>query len=133
MATAKAQAKWRAKNRFVKSQLNVMARRIVHDDLAQISDEFALRGKGEAVSFAADVTKGLIQHAAHNEEARRLLRVFAETFQARPVDNPNNTHNVYYGKCRISQEGACGVSRPAASMPAARQAARTFLMKASTS
>jgi len=81
MATARAQQEWRAKNRFVKSQLNVMARRIVHDDLNDIASKFALRGKGEAVSFSTHVTKGLMQHAGHNDEARRLLSVFSETFQ----------------------------------------------------
>ena len=41
MATAAAQRKWRAKNRFVKTQLNVMTRRLVHDDLREIAFPFA--------------------------------------------------------------------------------------------
>jgi len=40
MATAKSQRKWRNKNRFVKTQLNVMARRLVHDDLDDIAEHF---------------------------------------------------------------------------------------------
>ena len=80
MATAKAQRKWREKNRFVKTQLNVMARRLVHDDLDEIARRQKLRGKAEAVSFSSFIAKGLIQYAEHNEEARRLLELFAEAF-----------------------------------------------------
>lgn len=81
MATNRAQRRWRDKNRFVKTQLNVMARRLVHDDLDEIAREFALRGKGEAVAFASFATKGLVQYAAHNAEARRLLELFAEAWR----------------------------------------------------
>jgi hypothetical protein len=81
MATAKAQQKWRSKNRFVKSQLNVMARRLVHDDLAEIAAYFDLRGKGEAVGFSTFVTKGLMQYAAHNQEAARLIELFTDAFE----------------------------------------------------
>ncbi len=56
MATAKSQHRWRAKNKFVKTQLNVMARRLVHEDLSEIATEQNLRGKGEAVGFASFVT-----------------------------------------------------------------------------
>jgi hypothetical protein len=80
MATAKSQRRWRNKNRYVKTQLNVMARRLVHDDLDEIAAHYALRGKGEAVGFASFVTKGIMQYAAHNEEARRLMELFAEAF-----------------------------------------------------
>ncbi len=80
MATAKSQRRWRNKNRYVKTQLNVMARRLVHDDLDEIARQFALRGKGEAVGFASFITKGIMQYAEHNEEARRLLELFAEAF-----------------------------------------------------
>ena len=80
MATAKSQRRWRNKNRYVKTQLNVMARRLVHDDLEAIARRFDLRGKGEAVGFASFVTKGLIQYADHNEEARRLLELFEDAF-----------------------------------------------------
>jgi len=81
MANAKAQQKWREKNRFVKTQLNVMARRLVHDDLDEIATHFGLRGKGEAVGFSSFVTKGLIQYAEHNQEARRLIELFSEAFE----------------------------------------------------
>lgn len=80
MATAKAQQKWRSKNRYVKTQLNVMARRLVHDDLTDIAAQFDLRGKGEAVGFSSFVTKGLIQYAAHNREAQRLIELFSDAF-----------------------------------------------------
>lgn len=81
MATAKSQRKWRDKNRFVKTQLNVMARRLVHDDLDDIAARFDLRGKAEAVSFASFMTKGLMQYAEHNVEAQRLVELFAEAFE----------------------------------------------------
>ena len=61
MATAAAQKKWRDKHRFVKSQLNVMARRITHDGLKEISDEFGLHGKAEAVAFCTFVVRAMKQ------------------------------------------------------------------------
>ncbi|MFO0989454.1 MAG: hypothetical protein U1F37_19190 [Alphaproteobacteria bacterium] len=76
MATPEAQQKWRAKNRFVKSQLNVMVRKLVHRDLEELAQDAALRGKGEAVSFASFVAKGLQQYAEHDGEAKRLLALF---------------------------------------------------------
>lgn len=81
MATAEAQRKWRAKNRFVKTQLNVMTRRLVHDDLAEIAERHRLRGKGEAVGFASFVAKGLGQFAEHDREAKRLLGLFCAAFE----------------------------------------------------
>lgn len=80
MATKKSQARWRSKNRYVKTQLNVMSRRLVHDDLAEIARRHGLRGKGEAVGFASFVTKGLVQFAEHDADARRLLDQFAAAF-----------------------------------------------------
>ncbi len=80
MATKKSQARWRAKNRYVKTQLNVMSRRLVHDDLDEIARRHALRGKGEAVGFSSFVTKGLIQYAEHNVDAKRLLAQFTSAF-----------------------------------------------------
>ncbi len=80
MATTRAQNKWRGKNRFVKTQLNVMARKLVHQDLDEIAERFELRGKGEAVGFSSFVTKGLMQYAEHNQEASRLLELFAEAY-----------------------------------------------------
>lgn len=81
MATAYAQSRWRSKNRFVKSQLNVMARRLVHDDLVEIAGRYRLRGKGEAVGFSSYITKGLMQYADYNAEARRLLELFRDSYQ----------------------------------------------------
>ena len=75
MATAKAQRKWREKNRFVKTQLNVMARRLVHDDLDEIARRQQLRGKAEAVSFSSFVAKGLIQYAEHLSLELKILHI----------------------------------------------------------
>lgn len=80
MATTTAQRRWRNKNRFVKTQLNIMARRLVHDDLDEMARAFGLRGKGEAVAFASFVTKGVMQYASHNEEARRLRDLFVDAW-----------------------------------------------------
>lgn len=80
MATNAAQRRWRSKNRFTKTQLNVMARRLVHDDLQELADTFQLRGKAEAVAFAAFVAKGLMQYAGHNAEAQRLLTIYVQSF-----------------------------------------------------
>ncbi len=81
MATAKAQRRWRAKFKYLKSQLNVMAPRLVHEDLAEVAQNANLRGKGEAVGFASFVTKGLIQSAEHNSEARKLLELFETSYE----------------------------------------------------
>lgn len=61
MASTQAQQKWRDKNRFVKTQLNVMARKITHDGLTEVAEEFGLRGKAEAVAFCAFVVRALKQ------------------------------------------------------------------------
>jgi len=61
MATTEAQRKWRDKNRFVKSQLNVMARKITHDGLKEISEVFGLHGKAEAVAFCAYIVRAMRQ------------------------------------------------------------------------
>lgn len=81
MATAQAQKKWRNKHRFVKKQLNVMARKLVHEYLEDISGTFGLRGKGEAVTFACFVTRALMQRADFNTEAARILDVFVHTYR----------------------------------------------------
>jgi len=81
MATNEAQNKWRRKNKFVKSQLNVMARKLVHESLEEIAERYSLEGKGEAVSFACYVTNALMQQADFNEEAARLLDVFKNNFE----------------------------------------------------
>jgi hypothetical protein len=80
MATRIAQRKWRQKNRLVKSQLNVMVRRLVHRDLEELASAAALRGKGEAVSFASFVAKGLQQYSAHDSEAKRLFGLFRNAY-----------------------------------------------------
>lgn len=61
MATLQAQRKWRDKNRFVKRQLNVMARTITHDGLAEVATHFDLHGKAEAVAFCAYVVRAMKQ------------------------------------------------------------------------
>jgi len=80
MATNAAQRRWRAKNRFTKTQLNIMARRLVHDDLDEIARVFQLRGKAEAVAFSTFATKGLIQYATYNKEAQHLLTIFVKSW-----------------------------------------------------
>ncbi|NQV55891.1 MAG: hypothetical protein HQ503_08540 [Rhodospirillales bacterium] len=80
MATLEAQRKWRRKNKFVKSQLNIMARKNVQDYLAEIADEHDLRGKGEAVAFAVYTTIALIQQGGFNDEAGRLHQLFTDAY-----------------------------------------------------
>ena len=80
MATADAQRKWRDKNRFVKYQLNVMARRLVHEYLQDIADQFALRGKGEAVTFASFLARALMQRADHDDAVRQMLADYAASY-----------------------------------------------------
>ena len=80
MASTQHQKKWRDKHRLVKSQLNVVARRSVHDELDQFSESFRLRGKGEAVSFATFVTRALIQRADFSSEVGRILDDFIEAY-----------------------------------------------------
>ena len=73
MATSTTQNTWRRKNRLVKSQLNVMARKQTHEELEEFAATFQLLGKGEAVTFAAFLTKGLMQRAEFDGEAARML------------------------------------------------------------
>ena len=80
MAAAQHQKKWRDKNRLVKSQLNVVARRAVHNELDRFSKSYQLRGKGEAVSFATFVTRALVQRADFSTEAARMLDDFIEAY-----------------------------------------------------
>lgn len=77
MAQAQAQDRWRRKNHFVKTQLNVMARRQTHSALDRIADQFNLRGKGEAVAFSCFVAQALMQRAEYSEEAAQMLKDFA--------------------------------------------------------
>lgn len=80
MATPESQAKWRRKFKLVKRQLNVVARSATHDDLDHLAESFNLRGKGEAVTFAAFVTRALIQRADFSAEAARMLDDFNEAY-----------------------------------------------------
>lgn len=73
MSDREAQARWRRKHRLVKSQLNVMARKQTHDALDALADRFALRGKGEAVTFACYLARALVQRAEHSPEAAQIL------------------------------------------------------------
>lgn len=80
MTTAQSQKKWRDKHRLIKTQLNVMARKSVHEELDKLAQNFNLRGKGEAVSFASFLTQALIQRAEYSTEAARMLDDFAEAY-----------------------------------------------------
>lgn len=80
MATNAAQKKWRAKHRYVKTQLNVMARKQIHEDLEDFAASFRLRGKGEAVTFATFVTRALAQRADFDAKAARMLDDFVGAF-----------------------------------------------------
>jgi len=80
MATTTAQRKWRDKHRFVKKQLNIMARTLIHDYLDDIARRFALRGKGEAVTFACFATQALIQRAQYDAETREMLDILRHTY-----------------------------------------------------
>lgn len=80
MATATSQKKWRRKHRLVKSQLNVMARKKTHEELENFAGAFQLRGKGEAVTFAAFVTRALMQRADFDATAARILDDFTDAY-----------------------------------------------------
>ena len=74
MTTPDVQQRWRRKHRFVKRQLNVMARGQTHAALDGFAERFRLRGKGEAVAFACFVTRALMQRAEYSAEAAQMLR-----------------------------------------------------------
>jgi hypothetical protein len=80
MATAVSQRKWRDKHRFVKTQLNVMARKQTHEALEDFAGSFQLRGKGEAVTFAAFVTRALLQRADYDAKVARMIDDFAAAY-----------------------------------------------------
>ncbi|MGB0694054.1 MAG: hypothetical protein ACPGOY_00290 [Rhodospirillaceae bacterium] len=82
MATNRSQARWRAKNKMVKRQLNVMARKFVHEILEDVSEAQALKGKAEAVTYCAFITLALQQHAANNPEAAKLLQLYGEAYRS---------------------------------------------------
>ncbi len=77
MADPRTQRKWRQKYRFVKRQLNVMARKQTHEALQVFAKVFRLRGKGEAVAFACFVTRAMMQRAEYSAEAAQMLDDFA--------------------------------------------------------
>ena len=80
MASAETQKKWRLKPRVVKSQLNVMAKKKTHEDLEEFVGTFGLRGKGEAVTFAAFVMHALLPRADIDAKAARMLDEFTEAY-----------------------------------------------------
>ncbi len=82
MVTTASQRKWRDKHRYVKTQLNVMARKLVHRYLMEIAVAYGLRGKGEAVTFAVFVTRALMQRAEFDPSTADLLGLFADTYRA---------------------------------------------------
>ncbi len=80
MATREAQHKWRLTNRYVKRQLNVMAREHTHQRLDEFAHQFDLRGKGEAVTFATFVTQALVQRGEFSDEAKKILKDAADAY-----------------------------------------------------
>lgn len=80
MATREGQHKWRLTHRYVKRQLNVMAREHIHRKLDEFAARFDLRGKGEAVTFSTFVTQALMQRSEFSEEARRILEDAATAY-----------------------------------------------------
>lgn len=80
MATTKAQRKWRDKHRLVKSQLNVMARKATHENLEDFARSFALKGKGEAVTFACFIARALIQRAEYDAETARMVDDYVRAY-----------------------------------------------------
>ncbi|GEO79918.1 hypothetical protein [Pararhodospirillum oryzae] len=81
MASKESQMRWRQKNHAIKRQLNVMARTFVHDSLSHLAEREGLRGKGEAVTFATFMLMALEQHAALNQDVRRLLDLYRSVYQ----------------------------------------------------
>lgn len=82
METTRSQRRWRGKNRLVKSQLNVMARKEIHDALADIASRFGLQGKGEAVAFCCVLTRALIERAGDDAAMGRMIDDLAAGYRA---------------------------------------------------
>jgi hypothetical protein len=80
MATSASQRRWRSRNHLVKRQLNVMVRGLVHDYLDEIAAAHGLRGKGEAVAFAAFAVRLMMQHAAHDPAAAQRLADLCDSY-----------------------------------------------------
>lgn len=81
MATKEAQARWRSKHALVKKQLNVMAKRLIHEDLEDMAKQFDLKGKAEAVTFATFITKAMSQQADYNPEAKRIMDLLETAYK----------------------------------------------------
>lgn len=75
MATLDAQRKWRQKNRLVKSQLNIVARRKVHESLDEIAAAHDPRGKAGPVTFSVYAMTALRRRGSSHKEAGRLHRL----------------------------------------------------------
>lgn len=82
MAIARSQRRWRGKNALVKSQLNVMARKEIHDGLAEVAARFGLNGKGEAVAFCCVLTRALIERSRDDEAVERMIEDLAAGYRA---------------------------------------------------
>lgn len=82
MADTEAQNRWRARNRYSKKQLNVMARVETHSALEDIAAAYALKGKAEAVTFSCFVVRWLMQQQADNPQAQALLQSLNEIYHA---------------------------------------------------
>jgi len=82
MTTTASQRKWRDKHRYVKTQLNVMARKLIHRYLEEIAGVYRLRGKGEALTFAVFVTRALVQRSEYDQSTADPLGLLADTYRA---------------------------------------------------
>jgi hypothetical protein len=80
MATARLQRRWRDRQRSIKTQLNVMARREIHDGLAEIATRFEPGGKGEAVAFCCVLTRALLERAAGDDDIRQMIADLADGY-----------------------------------------------------
>ena len=90
MATARLQQRWRSRQRTIKTQLNVMARREIHDGLAEIAARFDLNGKGEAVAFCCVLTRALLERSVRDAEIRRMIADLAEGYhKSREIHAPS--------------------------------------------
>lgn len=78
MATLDAQRKWRQKNRLVKSRLNILARRKVHDYRGEIAAAHDPRGTAEAVTISVYAMTALRRQCSSHKEAGRLHRLRIE-------------------------------------------------------
>lgn len=82
MADPTAQNKWRDKYRFIKTQLNVMARKITHDGLDDVAKAYKLKGKAEAVAFCCYITRAQMQNGWKDPKSKMLMDSLAAGFKA---------------------------------------------------